>query len=224
MPLYGSYQTWAGRIGEALPKPDILSGWGAKKPSNVKIKNWKDMRFLLDFPRLSSMLFGLRHQEKLRTIQTLPTFSLKSRKVEQILIFLNFKLKSGSVRIVLDCPQFHSKIYRSARFSHPDPILSQPNQIFVGILSALGIPTHGWQSLPSRALSCHYFINSNQLHGNVKHVNPLEYIYCTSNSMLLGPATWFNSQTGSSMLKQAWLLTLNSHRGQFSNVLVCLNS
>ena len=81
---------------------------GAKKPSNVEIKICGESGFLLDFPGCFLVQSTGKTQGQSRLS---PTFSLNSRKVMNILIFLDFKLKVGEC---WDCPR-HTKIYRSGR-------------------------------------------------------------------------------------------------------------
>ena len=123
---------------------------GAKKPSNVEIKICGESGFLLDFPGCFLVQSTGKTQGQSRLS---PTFSLNSRKVMNI--FLDFKLKVGEC---WDCPRLspisHKKIRdwggqsRSqcnaglGRFYHPDPILTRPDPIFVGIVSPSRYPAH----------------------------------------------------------------------------------
>ena len=113
---------------------------GAKKPSNVEIKICGESGFLLDFPGC----FLVQSTGKTQGQSLLsPTFSLNSRKVMNILIFLDFKLKVGECWIVLDTQKFTDRGGQSRfqcdaglrRFYLPDPI-------FVEIVSPLRYPAH----------------------------------------------------------------------------------
>ena len=91
-------------------------------------KNQGESGFLLDFPLFSFTFLGafwLKAPGKVKDNHGSPlTFSLNWRQVELISIFRDFKLKIGSVGIVLDCPDFTHKFTDWAHFLIPT--LSQP--------------------------------------------------------------------------------------------------
>ena len=100
-------------------------------------KNQGESGFLLDFPLFSFTFLGafwLKAPGKVKDNHGSPlTFSLNSRKVQLISTFRNFKLKIGSVGIVLDQDDFTRKFTDRRHFLIPTPSRPVPTRLLLGL-------------------------------------------------------------------------------------------